>query len=80
MMAGAQEAVKQKVPVYLEKVHLREIAAGHEGGIIGTAPSAFGGQEEKYRKRWEEYIDKMTNPIKNQKKAKRAISHTTRSR
>ena len=80
MMAGAQEAVKQKVPVYLERVHLRELAAGHEGGIIGKAPSSLGDQEEKYRKRWESYIDKMTNPVKKTSQAKRAISHTTRSR
>jgi hypothetical protein len=78
LMAGAQDAVKQKVPVYLERVYLREMAAGHEGGMIGKAPASLEDQEAKYRKRWEEYIDKMTNAVKKKSKAKRNISHTTR--
>jgi hypothetical protein len=76
-IASAQEALKKAVPSYLEKVHLNEMAAGHEGGHIGKPIKTSEDAETEQKKKWDDYVAKMTS--RGGKHAKRNISYRKQS-
>jgi hypothetical protein len=76
-MASAKEAVSKAVPIYLERVHLNEMAKGYKGGIIGKAPESAVDAETKQKKKWEDYVSKMTN--RGAKPVKKNISYRKQS-